>query len=147
VTRLEAALAELADAIRDEIQTATRPPDGPDRLFSIDSAATMLALGRSAIYAEIGAGRLKSITIGRSRRVPAGSISAYIAAKSSAGSDDPVPTTSARPPWRAAAASTPQGAAPSAPGDLGRRSASRRRASRGSAGLHSGVSPRGSAVS
>ncbi|MBA2756904.1 MAG: excisionase family DNA-binding protein [Chloroflexi bacterium] len=55
------------------------PASGPDRLHDIDSAAAALSLGRSLVYSEIAAGRLKSIKIGRRRLIPAGAIADYIA--------------------------------------------------------------------
>jgi len=76
--RLAAALAELVDALRVEL-AAERPSDaGPDRLLSIDEAGAMLGIGRSALYGEIGAGRLRSVRVGRRRLVPAGAIGEFI---------------------------------------------------------------------
>lgn len=77
--RLEAALAELAAAIREEgapqaVDTAR------DRLYSVGEAAERLGIGRTLAYAEITAGRLASIKIGRRRVVPAGAIAAYVEA-------------------------------------------------------------------
>jgi excisionase family DNA binding protein len=76
--RLEAALVELAAAIREEIAAEDHPP-APDRLLSVDEAAAMLGLGRSALYGEMGAGRLRSVKVGRRRLVPAASVATYIA--------------------------------------------------------------------
>lgn len=39
-------------------------------LVSVDEAAAYLSLGRSHLYEHIQAGRLKSVKIGRSRRIP-----------------------------------------------------------------------------
>jgi excisionase family DNA binding protein len=75
--RLEAALAELAAAIREEVGAATIAP-GPDRLLSIDEAAAALGLGRTRLYAEIQGGRLRVIHVGRRVLVPAAAIAAYI---------------------------------------------------------------------
>ena len=78
--RLEAALAELAAAIRDEVAAAAAAP-APDRLLDVDEAASLLGLGRTAVYGELQAGRLASIKIGRRRLVPAGAIAVYIQAR------------------------------------------------------------------
>jgi excisionase family DNA binding protein len=81
--RLEAALAELAEAIREEVRAEVEAgPRAPDRLLSIDEAATMLGIGRSKVYAEIAAGRLRSCKAGRRRLVPASAIQSYIAERS-----------------------------------------------------------------
>ena len=74
--RLEAAIAELVDALREEL---VPPAPAPDRLLSIDEAATMLGLGRSKVYAEIQAGRLRSAVVGRRRLIPSGAVADYIA--------------------------------------------------------------------
>jgi excisionase family DNA binding protein len=79
--RLTAAVAELVAALREEMaaEVATRE-DAPDRLLGVPEAAAMLSIGRSAIYDQIAAGRLRSIRVGRRRLVPAGAIRDYIAA-------------------------------------------------------------------
>ena len=46
---------------------------------SVDEAAAMLGIGRSALYAELQAGRLRSVKVGRRRLVPSGAIAARIA--------------------------------------------------------------------
>jgi excisionase family DNA binding protein len=76
--RLEVALAELAAAIRAEIAAEARP-DGPDRLLSIDEASASLGLGRSKLYAEIAAGHLRSLKLGRRRLVSSSAIAELIA--------------------------------------------------------------------
>jgi excisionase family DNA binding protein len=48
------------------------------RLFSINQAASHLGIGRTATYALLKTGRLKSITIGRRRLIPADAIDAFI---------------------------------------------------------------------
>jgi len=73
--RLEAALAELAAAIREEIRSEPAGIAGaPDRLLSIASAATVLGIGRTALYAELQAGRLRSVKVGRRRLVPSSAV-------------------------------------------------------------------------
>ena len=74
--RLAAALAELAAAIRAEVGTVDH--GAPDRLLSIPEAAESLGIGRSALYGEIGAGRLRVIRIGRRVLIPSSAISERI---------------------------------------------------------------------
>jgi excisionase family DNA binding protein len=78
--RLGAALAELVEALREEVRTeAVARPSAPDRLLSVDEAGAALALSRSVVYGEIAAGRLRTIKVGRRRLVPAAAIAAFIA--------------------------------------------------------------------
>lgn len=81
--RLDAALAEVAAAIQDHLRSElTQAAGAPQRLLSVGEAATLLGIGRSALYSEIGAGRLRSVKIGRRRLVPAQAIADRIAAGS-----------------------------------------------------------------
>jgi excisionase family DNA binding protein len=48
-------------------------------LYKIPEAARLLSLSRTAIYELLRAGRLKSVTQGASRRIPAKAIEDYIA--------------------------------------------------------------------
>ncbi len=74
--RLRAAVMELVEALRDEIATERRPGERePDRLMSIEQAARALGIGRTALYSEIGAGRIRSVKVGRRRLVPSSAIS------------------------------------------------------------------------
>jgi excisionase family DNA binding protein len=74
--RLVTALTELVAALRDEIATERRPIERePDRLLSIEQAARALGIGRTALYSEIGAGRIRSVKVGRRRLVPSSAIS------------------------------------------------------------------------
>lgn len=79
--RLDAAIRELVEALRDELRAEleAEPAPGPDRLLSIDQACAALGLGRSRTYQEISSGRLPSIRVGRRRLVPAAAIARYIA--------------------------------------------------------------------
>lgn len=78
-SRLDAALHELAEALREELrQEAQAVPRAPDRLLSIDEAGAMLGLGRSFVYQEIAAGRLRSVKVGRRRLVSAAAIGQFI---------------------------------------------------------------------
>jgi excisionase family DNA binding protein len=74
--RLTAVVTELVAALRDEIAVEARPSERePDRLLSIDQAARALGIGRTALYSEIGAGRIRSVKVGRRRLVPSSAIS------------------------------------------------------------------------
>jgi len=73
--RLATAVTELVAALRDEIATERRPSERePDRLLSIEQAARALGVGRTALYSEIGAGRIRSVKVGRRRLVPSSAI-------------------------------------------------------------------------
>lgn len=79
MTRLDAALRELAEALREELRTeAEAGPRTPDQLHDLTTAAGLMSLGRSRLYAEIGAGRLRTVKVGRRRLVPASAIADYI---------------------------------------------------------------------
>jgi len=83
--RLEAALAELAASIREEIRSERAADAGvPDRLHSIPEAAEMLGIGRTSLYAELQAGRLRSVKVGRRRLVPSSAVAERVAATSAA---------------------------------------------------------------
>jgi excisionase family DNA binding protein len=80
VTRIEAAVAELVAALREEVAAAAAPAaDAPDRLLSINEAADALGIGRSTLYQEIDAGNLRSLKVGRRRLVPSSAIARYAA--------------------------------------------------------------------
>jgi excisionase family DNA binding protein len=49
-------------------------------LYTPEATAEVLSVGRSRVYELIATGELRSVTIGRSRRIPAAAIDAYIAA-------------------------------------------------------------------
>lgn len=70
--RLDAALAELAAAIRAEMRSeVVSRADGPPELLSIRAASARLGIGRTATYEAIGRGELRSIKVGRRRLIPA----------------------------------------------------------------------------
>jgi excisionase family DNA binding protein len=76
---IRAAVDELVAALLAAV-TQVAPLDGaPDRLLDIQSASALLGIGRSRLYDEIGAGRLRSIKVGRRRLVPAKAIADFIA--------------------------------------------------------------------
>jgi excisionase family DNA binding protein len=49
------------------------------QLYRVVDAMVMLSLGRTAIYEQIRSGRLRSVTQGRTRLIPASAITEYIA--------------------------------------------------------------------
>jgi excisionase family DNA binding protein len=57
------------------------PTGAPDRLLSVAEAAALLGVGRSRLYDEIGAQRVRSVKVGRRRLVPSGAIAEYIASR------------------------------------------------------------------
>ena len=75
--RLEAAIAELAEALRAEIAPA--PVDAPDRLLSVDEASSVLGISRTKVYELVTSGALVTLKVGRRRLVPAGSIAVFVA--------------------------------------------------------------------
>lgn len=50
----------------------------PVRLYRIPEAMRLLSLSRSVIYEQIRAGRLRSVTQGRTRLIPAAAIAEYV---------------------------------------------------------------------
>lgn len=73
--RLDAALAELAAAIREEVRAEAHAANGaPERLLNITEAARRLGVARTTLYGELQAGRLRSVKVGRRRLVPASAI-------------------------------------------------------------------------
>jgi excisionase family DNA binding protein len=49
------------------------------QMYRIVDAMVVLSLGRSVIYEQIRSGRLRSVTQGRARLIPASAITEYIA--------------------------------------------------------------------
>lgn len=68
-TRLEAAIAELAAALREEIEASLEAPRAP-QLLSIPDAARRAGVSRTLIYSLIASGELRSVKVGRRRLVP-----------------------------------------------------------------------------
>ncbi len=52
---------------------------GERLLFKVEEAAPILGMGRSTVYEEMAAGRLKSVRIGRSRRISRQALEEYVA--------------------------------------------------------------------
>ena len=81
--RLRDAVMELVEALRDEIAVEASPSERePDRLLSIAEAARALGIGRSALYSEISARRIRSVKVGRRRLVPSSAISEVASGRS-----------------------------------------------------------------
>jgi excisionase family DNA binding protein len=76
-TRLETALAELVDALREELRADLGQPT-PARLLTVDETAEMLRLSRTTVYGELAAGRLRSAKVGRRRLVAETWVREYI---------------------------------------------------------------------
>jgi excisionase family DNA binding protein len=53
--------------------------DNRKQLYRIADAVAVLSLSRSMIYEQIRSGRLRSVTQGRTRLIPASAITEYIA--------------------------------------------------------------------
>lgn len=71
-SRLEAAVAELVAALRSEVQAERNDPAStPPALLSISEAARRLGVSRTKVYDEIGAGRIRTLHVGRRHLVPA----------------------------------------------------------------------------
>lgn len=77
MTRLEAALAELAAAIREEVSAElAEHAAAPVQLLSIPEAARRLGISRTRLYAEMSTGRVRSVRSGRRRLVPVDALAA-----------------------------------------------------------------------
>ena len=73
---IRAATDALAAAILAAVRAEAVSNDAvPERLLSIDEAAALAGVGRTTIYTAIGAGRLRSVKVGRRRLVPASAVS------------------------------------------------------------------------
>ena len=82
----EAAIRAATDALASAILAAVRAEAAsddarPEQLLSIDRAAVLAGVGRTTIYAAIGAGRLRSVKVGRRRLVPASAIAELVGAE------------------------------------------------------------------
>jgi excisionase family DNA binding protein len=51
---------------------------GPELLVTVEEAARRLSLGRTTIYGLIAGGRLRTVTVGRSRRVSVEDLVNYV---------------------------------------------------------------------
>ena len=49
----------------------------PDRLLGVTDAAELLGIGRTRVYAELQAGRLRSVRSGRRRLIPTSALAEF----------------------------------------------------------------------
>lgn len=77
VAVLRAAFAELEAALTAAVERDHAPQ--PEHLLSIPEAAEALGIGRTRLYADIAAGRIRTCKVGRRRLVPSSAINTYIA--------------------------------------------------------------------
>jgi excisionase family DNA binding protein len=61
----------------DHYSKAAQPPE--KQLYRIRDAMVVLSMSRSVLYEQIRSGRLRSVTQGRSRLIPASAIADYVA--------------------------------------------------------------------
>jgi excisionase family DNA binding protein len=52
-------------------------PQSEKLLLTVEEAAALLSLGRTSVFALIKSGSLRSVQIGRSRRIPPEAVRAY----------------------------------------------------------------------
>jgi excisionase family DNA binding protein len=81
---IRAAVDDLVAALLAAVTEVAPVGFTPDRLLDIESTSAILGIGRSRLYDEIGAGRLRSIKVGRRRLIPARAIEDFIAADDAA---------------------------------------------------------------
>lgn len=103
--RLEAALAELAAALREEVGREAARGHAVPELLSIDRAAEACGIGRTALYGAIGRGEIRTVKVGRRRLVPSDAIAALVEPTRAA--DIPLPA--ARKERSTSAPTPPQG--------------------------------------
>ena len=60
-------------------QNATPPRGTPRLMLTAEQAAVALGIGRTTVYALIKSGELRSLLIGRLRRIPLDEVEAYTA--------------------------------------------------------------------
>ena len=83
--RVRAAVEELAAALVAVAAAAKVDADAPERLLSVDDARQALGgVGRSLIYTEMQAGRLRALHVGRRVLISASEVARYIAAQGKA---------------------------------------------------------------
>ena len=75
----DAAVA-LADALVGVFNTRRDAAPAPDQLYTIDQACRVMACGRTLLYSELAAGRLRSLKVGRRRLIPGSAIAEYVRA-------------------------------------------------------------------
>ena len=76
---LSMVLSDLVEAIRAEIRAELMSSrDLPDRLLSVEEAASRLGIKRTALYSLIQSGELGSIRVGRRRLVAESTLGDFI---------------------------------------------------------------------
>ena len=71
--RIRQAVAELADALVAAIEGTGQ--SGPERLLTVREACALVGgISREHLYQQLGAGRLRSIRVGRRRLIPESAI-------------------------------------------------------------------------
>lgn len=103
-TRLEAAIAELAAALREEIEASLEAPRAP-QLLSIPEAARRAGISRTLIYSLIASGELRTVKVGRRRLVPEHELAALshgtaAGVATSPAAEEERDATATRPPTR-----------------------------------------------
>jgi excisionase family DNA binding protein len=80
-TELAGLLAKLAQALAEHEEPVKEPAVArpmPERvLLTVDEAAERLGIGRTLTFRLVKVGEIKSVTIGRLRRIPASAVSDY----------------------------------------------------------------------
>jgi excisionase family DNA binding protein len=77
--RLDAAIRELVEALREEVLAEARALQaGPPRLLSLKQAAEACGVSRSAFYGLVGSGRIRTFKVGRRRLVAESALRAFI---------------------------------------------------------------------
>ena len=75
--RVELAVRELVDALRAELA----PSPEPTTMVDLATAAQLLSVSRTSLYALMDSGQLDSRHIGRRRLVPRAALEAYAAGR------------------------------------------------------------------
>jgi excisionase family DNA binding protein len=75
--RLDTAVRELVEALRDEVRTEA-PHEASPPLLSVAEAAARAGVGRTFVYNAISSGRLRSHKLGRRRLVGSADLDAWL---------------------------------------------------------------------
>lgn len=80
VVSAQNARQKVAQPIPDAVSTeVTTIPPATALLYTIPEVMTLLRISRTQVFAELRRGRLRSVTIGRARRVPAACLNEFVA--------------------------------------------------------------------
>lgn len=74
--RIRAAMAQLTEALVEAVHDPETA--APEHLVSLSEAAATLGISRTRLYAEIAAGRVRTVQSGRRRLVPASELVAFV---------------------------------------------------------------------